>query len=227
MVQVTVNTESKLFVQNLEHGVTCMGFDHLFEQLQGLVTALKLSATEWLDEAERGTIAQYEKYQKVLSMAREKGGIKTTWFNPNTPAKVRKVLEDCRKDERLIRVFYGDTDTGRSWLEENDVIGTVGRSTGIMKVPLLVPEGECGGGSLLDHCIVKIVDADTLDVLYEHKSFHVPEMTISPLAKPIEGLTHEVLVDGEVHARFKNMAQACQWVAFMHGSCMRNPSDVK
>lgn len=48
----------------------------------------------------------------------------------------------------MVRIWLGDTQTGRAWAEENDVIGTIGRSTGTMEVPLLVEAGELAGPHL-------------------------------------------------------------------------------
>jgi hypothetical protein len=49
-------------------------------------------------------------------------------------------LETDRKNQRKIRLFYGDTQTGQSWFDEHDVVGRIGRSTGSIKVPLLVAD---------------------------------------------------------------------------------------
>ena len=49
------------------------------------------------------------------------------------------------------------------------MVGYIGRSTGTIKVPLLVPPGEIGGSALLDQCIIRI---DTpRQVLYQHEQF--------------------------------------------------------
>lgn len=162
-----------------------------------------------------------------MDVLRAKGGFKQTWYDPDTNSKVIKTLESCRKDERVIRVFYGDTDSGRAWLDEFDVVGRVGRSTGLMKIPLLVPVGEHGGGSLLDSNVVRIMDAGTGEVLYSHENFSLPEFSIQKIEYPLQAhpeLNFEVLTDGVVHARFNTFAKSAAWVAFMSGECIHLPS---
>ena len=60
------------------------------------------------------------------------------WFNTNTPIKVMETLVDANKHYRRIRVFYGDVNTGKDWCETFDTIGYIGKSTGQIKIPLLV-----------------------------------------------------------------------------------------
>ncbi|OIQ71939.1 hypothetical protein GALL_464440 [mine drainage metagenome] len=125
-----------------------------------------------------------------------------------------------------MRVFYGDRETGRDWLEEFDTIGRIGRSTGSMKVPLLVPVGEHGGPAILDDCVVKLMDAKTGRVLYQHPKYHQPECEIRVLETPIKAgrgkpYTHGVWVGGTNHANFQSHAKAAAWVGFMAGETCR------
>lgn len=94
-----------------------------------------------------------------------------THYNANTAPEVIKVLENARESGRTIWVDYGNQDTGRSWNEESDVRGRIGRSTGPIKIPLLIEEGEDGGSSMLEHCIVNIMSAESGRILYRHPTF--------------------------------------------------------
>ncbi|MFH1740063.1 MAG: hypothetical protein ABIH23_13720, partial [bacterium] len=60
-----------------------------------------------------------------------------TCYSVLAPVGVVEILEKYRDRSTRIRVFYGDTITGRDWMEENDTMGIVGRSSGQIKVPLL------------------------------------------------------------------------------------------
>ena len=97
-----------------------------------------------------------------------------TYFDNRTNDKVCSILANyvgCRYQR--VRVFYGNTESGKDWCECYDVIGYIGRSCGSIKIPLLIPtKNSLGGGGILDHCIVKI----TIDkrVVYEHPKYHCP-----------------------------------------------------
>lgn len=100
-----------------------------------------------------------------------------TSYHKETPDKVVDILERARQNKTRIRVFYGSVEFGSDWLEENDTIGTVERSTGTIKVPLLVRNSRgIGGGSILDNCIVKI----TIDkeVVYQVENYQEPDFEI-------------------------------------------------
>jgi hypothetical protein len=78
-----------------------------------------------------------------------------TFYHRDTKKEVIQWLETSREREQRIRIFYGSN--GKAWNEEFDIIGHVGRSTGEVKIPLLIKNiRSIGGGTILDHCIVRI-----------------------------------------------------------------------
>lgn len=80
-----------------------------------------------------------------------------TFYHSETSDKVIKILETCRQNGTRIILDYGDVKTGESWGEMYDITGTIGRSTGKIKVPLLIHnKRSIGGGAILDHCIIGI-----------------------------------------------------------------------
>lgn len=99
-----------------------------------------------------------------------------THFHESTPEVVREWLEVARLSYRAglnyrIRLVYGDVATGKSWGEEHDVEGYVGRSTGDQPIPILLHNSRSsGGGAILDHCIVRILKTDGR-VLYQHPTY--------------------------------------------------------
>ncbi len=217
-MNVVVNHQQELFVVPAAHGVSTLGFEYVFGQLKQLVARLNLPIT--VREDEKGTIGQYADYQRAIGEAR-KANLKETWFHLNTPVDVCRILERYRKSGSPIRIFYGDTETGRDWLEENDVVGIVARSCGIFKVPILLASGESWGNGILDQCIVKLMDTAFRKVLWIHSKYQAPVMQI--MAERKGSYTHVVFVNGELHARFASYAKAAQWVAFMAGECMEAP----
>lgn len=194
----------------------------VLKKLQAIVERLDLRdhyGLPWeVDDSKVGSIEQYLQYRDAIQKVRERGGIKETWFDPETPAKVRSVLESYRASGKRIRIYFGDAKTGRDWLDEDNVLGCVGRSGGLFKTPLIIEEGGGGGPAILDHCIVKMQDATTGKVLYQHESYHQPEFVIQA-CQGVKGYTHEVLADGKVHARFKSLGKAAAWLGFMTGEC--------
>lgn len=141
-----------------------------------------------------------------------------TAYHAETPEEIIKVLETCRMLKKRVRLFYGDTQTGRDWLEEFDTMGYIGRSTGQIKIPLLIKTvRSMGGGAILDHCIVRIT-VDGKDQ-YRHPSYHLPTFEVRRANESLEneGYTHIVVADGKHVASFKNREKAECWISFMKG----------
>jgi len=135
-------------------------------------------------------------------------------YNVKTPVGVVEILEKYSNGSTRIRVFYGDQETGRCWMEENDTMGTIGRSTGRIKIPLLIKTRRSfGGGAILDSAIVKITASG--HTLYEHPKFNMPTMTV--VESHVPGYAAGVDFDHSRQANFVDRAKARRWVAFMRG----------
>lgn len=149
------------------------------------------------------------------------------FFKEDTPFSVVDVLKRAKYQGFRIRLFYGDRKTGRSWLDEHDIIGTVGSSMGPLKVPLLIQRAySLGGGAILDNCIVRIQSMSGGD-LYRHPTFYVPSMRVVRRQEPLVQrrgmpLTHEVWVDEEARGAFASEIRAKHWIEFMNGERQRN-----
>lgn len=89
-----------------------------------------------------------------------------TTYSDATPSAVVQILEQARQTRSRICIVYGDPNTGKPWSGQR-WCGRVGRSTGSMKVPLLVPTVRSfGGDAILDDKIVRITQPGTKRVLY-------------------------------------------------------------
>lgn len=144
------------------------------------------------------------------------------WFSTETPQKVKDVLANAHNTsyKPRLRLYLGDAKTGKPWLEENDVLGYIGRSTGTQKVPLLIYSSNShGGGRILDHCIVAIQDTNK-NWLYKHEGFNVPNLTKTVIGSDNEYPVSVALVGGGVVARFKTELKANNWIKFMTGQRM-------
>ena len=141
-------------------------------------------------------------------------------FNNETNDKVKQCIEYCYNSNNRIRLWYGDTKTGVSWLEEYDTMGTIGRSTGQQKIPLLIKSNRSsGGGGILCHCIIRIDVIGSRRTIYEHPLFYVPVLTVAINTDKDTKNKYPfiVLKDNELQARFKNKKAAYNYVDFMTG----------
>ena len=118
----------------------------------------------------------------------------------------------------MVRIFQGDTLTGRDWCEENDVVGRIGRSTGSRKIPLLIACGEHGGPGLLDACIVRMMDVQANTDIYRHPLYLTPDISIKLEEKPEHPQRPwSAKRDGETVARFSTVHEASEYLQFMTG----------
>lgn len=158
------------------------------------------------------TDGRSRKEPKIMLVAEEYKVVNGTYYDPRTPEEVVRVLERARLNNTRIRIYLSDTETGRSWLEEYDVEGYVGRSMGPVRIPILLHNSRStGGGGILTHCVVKI--RTSTSVLYQHPAFHTGKMEIQPSDLP--EYAEIVTVDGSIHARFRKAGQAARWIQKM------------
>ena len=136
-------------------------------------------------------------------------------FSDKINEKVKQVLTSCYNRKNRIRIVYGDVNTGKSYLDEYEILGYVGKSTGIKPIPLLINNSRSfGGGSILTDIILKIVDTQTKQVLFQHENYIIPVLT-KEISSHNDYL-YDVIYNGEtVVARFKTEKQANNYIDFM------------
>jgi hypothetical protein len=106
-----------------------------------------------------------------------------TTYNDKTPRAVVDILERARQSRERICIRYGDTETGRDWGDPR-MCGRVGRSTGAVKIPLLIKTSRSTGGEgLLEHVIIRITGSGG-QVLYEHPKYQ-PAPGLNPQGMPL------------------------------------------
>ena len=124
---------------------------------------------------------------------------------------LERLLAEPRRQTRY-RFHWGDSETGRDWMDEWHVDGYLGLSTGDPKLILLCHNARSlGGGAILTGSIVRIryTGKNGRD-LYRHPKYHHKELRIVPSDLPEYAET--VLADGQPHARFEKMGQARAWI---------------
>lgn len=99
-----------------------------------------------------------------------------TCYHKDTAPAVVNALERARAERIRVRLVLGNTSTGDSWHEEFGVFGYIGRSTGRIKIPLLLYNSRSiGGPAILDHCVIGVRYASRkkgrCDWLYRHRLY--------------------------------------------------------
>ena len=218
-MEVTINQKQQLYVFNNENGVSCWGFKNAFEET--MLLAQRLSRPELNpSDAEFGALTVLDKHRALVDIARTAGDL-GTWFRASTPNKVKRIINRLIHTDEVVRLFYGDPNTGKMDVTEFEILGTIGRSGGILKVPLLLEEHSSFGGPIRDDQILRIVRVSDGKVLYTAPRFVLP--TFSIFERDDKGYPYGVDVDGELHAGFSSYAKACAWVAFMAGEIFSQP----
>lgn len=125
-------------------------------------------------------------------------------YHEETAQEVIKAMENCRQKRLRIKIYLGDPKTGKCWNEEHDIFGYIGLSKGYKAYfPILVYNARSfGGGSILDHCIVKIREAKGTRTFYQAANFQEPIIEIKTSTEP--GYTHELYINGEIYSRHKS-----------------------
>lgn len=215
MSNVQINADQQLYVIDCGKGRTCFGFANARDHANQIARKLDCPDLVFTDQ-DYATLAGYEKYCNAVRAWGQSPLTRSTYFDPGTDAKVARVLESCRIKQRRVRLILGDTTTGSPWLEEHDVVGHIGRSGGILKVPLLIEPGEHGGGAILCAHLLAIVDWASGDFLYRHAAYREADLIIKPsgdIDRPWAVLWREELV-----ASFSDIGKAGAYVAFMRGA---------
>ena len=142
-------------------------------------------------------------------------------YTKTVNADLINILLSCIRNKNRIRIWYGDTKTGESWLDEYDVTGVLSRSMGgRFKIPILLHDSRSyWGGAILDSCLVRIDDIATKRTLWKVDNFHCPDFRIVETDGEYPYKV-EVKKDGEdwkADASFQDKTRAQKWVDFMTG----------
>lgn len=88
-------------------------------------------------------------------------------YDINTPDNLCNTIDSLLTNRKRVVLNYGNVETGESWNEIHDIKGRIGRSTGIIKIPLLVYNTRSlGGGAVLDKAIIEIKESVGGRVIY-------------------------------------------------------------
>lgn len=217
-MNVTLNVVQALYVIPCGDGYSCMGFDNARDHAQQIAAKLRQPGLAF-GPGDHATLAGYAKYQAAIAAWACSPLSRETYFDPGTDPKAAQALETCRRNHRKARLMLGDTTTGECWLDEHDVVGHIGRSGGMLKVPLLIEPGACGGTAILTAHLLRIVAWEHGRDLYRHPAFRAPDLSLRQ--RPDSGGPKwQVLQNGQVVAAFDDIGRAGGYLAFMRGHCI-------
>ena len=142
------------------------------------------------------------------------------WYENDTPDEVIHAINWLHRHKIRVRIFSGDIVTGRDWLSEFQTTGTIGKSTGSIKIPLMIYNSRSlGGGAIMTNAIVKITAASGgRHVYYQHDKYHYPPMAILPdstypdYPHAVWTAPYEGEPEAHIIARFKSLDAARRWL---------------
>lgn len=219
-MNVTLNSELRLYVIPCGDGYSCLGFDNARDHANQIASRLDQPLLGF-SPGDHGSLAGYAKYCAATDAWGRSPLTRQTYFDPGTDPKAARALETCRRDGRKVRLMQGDTATGLPWLDEHDVLGRIGRSTGTLKVPLLIEAGADGGVAILTNCLLRLIDWETGRDLYRHPAYRTPSLTIRRADGETDRPWH-VLHDDTVMACFTDVGKAGAYLAFMCGETVES-----
>ena len=125
-------------------------------------------------------------------------------YKLKTSDNLVQVLERIRINKIRVKLNLGNTETGVSWNEENDITGRIGLSRGTQaRFPILVYNSRSfGGGALMDDCILKITNTTTGAVMYQANNFKESIFEIKESTQ--NGYTHSLYINGDLYSNHKN-----------------------
>lgn len=217
MNTVTLNPDQGLYIIAFDGGVSCLGFDNARDHANQIAEQLGQAELAF-SPADHATLDGYAKYERAIQAWGQSALSRQTYFDPGTHPEVSRVLESCRKAGNRVRLILGDPSSGEPWLGEYDVVGTIGRSAGLLKVPLLVEAGEQGGVAILTAFVLSIIDWNSGRIWFRHPMYQAPELGIRPsddADRPWAVLHRDLEV-----ARFSDIGKAGAYLAFMRGECV-------
>ena len=95
------------------------------------------------------------------------------------------------------------------------MVGTIGRSAGSLKVPLLIQVGESGGGAILTACVLAVIDWQSGRWLFRHAAHKHLDLDIRATGAATRPWV--VSRSQQAVARFQDIGKAGAYVAFMRG----------
>lgn len=152
-------------------------------------------------------------FRKATVSGREYVVYNGTYYHTQTNQEVIRILDLLLTNRKQCRLYYGTN--GVDDLCEYDVDGRIGRSTGIVKIPLIVKPGASGGPGIMDHHIVKICikTGSRYETVYKHQEYRCPtlELVVNTETFGVKS-PYIIRADGKDQAGFATKKRAMQYI---------------
>lgn len=211
---ISMNPGQKLYLISSGNGHTCFGFENARNHANQIARILHRPDLAF-GPSDFASLEGYKKYEAAVAAWSQSPLSAQMYFEPGTSEDAARALDESYRAKRKVRLVMGDTATGEPWLDEYDAVGTIRRSTGTLKVPLLIEEGESGGSAILTANLLHIIEWKTGKTLFRHAAYREPVLSLQKLK--LSQYPWTVQYKGSLLAQFKDMGKACAYIAFMHG----------
>lgn len=208
------NEASQHYVIPNGNGFRCVGFQRCFNEVYALAVLLNQDPPANVDF---GTMRVFERHNELIHQVLVNNMDLGTWYDSATPLCVRSVLEKVISSGRRVRIFLGEPATGKADNIEYGVIGTIVTSSGTLKRPQFVTKSLIDAYTLSCSKIVRIIDAESMEDLYRHPTFHTSQFEVAHADDP-ESWHYVAKADGTPFADFDTKRDALNWVEFMRGN---------
>jgi len=127
-------------------------------------------------------------------------------------------LQYAHAHDLRVRIWYGDPSTGKSWNEEYEVVGYIGKSMGPQQMFLILPNRRSMGGMpVMVDKVIRITSVKPRNILFSVYNFDPGKFTMKVKKGTPTGHDFMVYKNGSNIANFKTEKQAHNWIAFMVG----------
>ncbi len=239
--EVFLNDAQQCYLVRYGRYTNSVSYDHCFATTTQLIQRMNShhSKTSGLlipvpHDSLRGTLEGYSLYKQTLVTFAKHAVASRTWYPPQTPPSVQAILDNAIQSQNvgggvILRLFFGNPSTGLDQCEEEGTVGFVGRSGGLMRVPLLFEPlrafGETRpakfGAALATQNVLRIIRVNDGLELYRCKNYHLPKITV--VASDVKAYAAAVELDGELKARFMTEEQTLSFVALIQGHRLHEP----
>lgn len=118
-------------------------------------------------------------------------------------------------NQKRVRIYYGDQDTGVVWPEEHNTMGYIAKSTGKLHAFILVyNHWSLGGDAIAPRTVVGIQDVKTKQFLYKNEKFYNPRYYVEPNECIVR-------VNNKKHAQCETYTEAVNLASFLNGDRMK------